>query len=124
MHDIKNFHNNFYASNIKTQQDVLILKYTNFGPVKRHRPKNEKYASKKFHTKFYVPFHQDNGTLKSIQVCQATFLGIIQVSRSRVETVIRNFMRNIESPKENRGGLRENRKVTYVSKQEAVIKFI
>lgn len=94
MHDIKNVHNNFYASNIKTQQDVLILKYTNFGPVKRHRPKNEKYASKKFHTKFYVPFHQDNGTLKSIQVCQATFLGIIQVSRSRVETVIRNFMPN------------------------------
>lgn len=92
--------------------------------MKRHRPKNDKHASKKFHTKYYVPFHQDNGTLKSVQVCQAAFLGIIQVSRSRVETVIRNFMRNTESPKENRGGLRENRKAAYVRKQEAVIKFI
>jgi len=43
---------------------------------------------------------------------------------SRVETVIRNYIRNIEAPKENRGGLRENRKLFYVSKQEAVIKFI
>jgi len=124
MRDIKNFHNNFYASNIKTEQDVLILKFTKFNPVKRHRPKNDKHASKKFHTKYYVPFHQDNGTFKSVQVCQAAFLGIIQVSRSRVETVIRNFMRNTESPKENRGGLRENRKAAYVRKQEAVIKFI
>lgn len=124
MRDIYNFHKNFYASNIKTEQDVLILKYTKFDPVKRHRPKNDKHASKKFHTKYYVPFRQDNETLKSIPVCQATFIGIIQVSRSRVETVIRNFMKNIESPKENRGGLWENRKVAYVSKQEAVIKFI
>jgi len=116
MRDIKNFHNNFYASNIKTKQDVLILKFTKFRPVKRHRLKNDKHANKKFHNKYYVPFYQDNRTLKSVQVCQATFLGIIQVSRSRVETVIRNFMRNTELPKKNHGGLRENRKEAYVSK--------
>lgn len=59
-----------------------------------------------------------------VQVCQATFLGIIQVCRSRIETVIRNFIQNIELQKKNRGGLRENRKVAYVSKEETVIKFI
>lgn len=124
MRDAKKFHDIFYSSNIKTEQDVLILKYTKFGSVKRHRPKNEKNACKKFHTKYYIPFYQDDETLNLVQVCQATFLGIIQVSRSRVETVIRNFMRNIESPKGNRGGLRENRKVAYISKEETVIKFI
>lgn len=77
MRDIKIFHNDFYASNIKTDQDVLILKFIKFGPVKRHRPKNDKHTSKKFHTKYYVPFYQDNETWKSVQVCQATFLGII-----------------------------------------------
>jgi len=53
---------------MKTEQDVLIFKYTKFGPVKRHRLKNDKHASKKFHTKYYVLFHQDNETLKSVPV--------------------------------------------------------
>lgn len=92
--------------------------------MKRHRPKNERYQGKKFHTKYHVPFHHNDGTLNVVPVYQATFLEILQVSRSRIQTVIRNFTNNIESPKEKCGGLQEDRKIAYVAKEEVFIRYV
>lgn len=92
--------------------------------MKRHRSINEGNQGKKFHTKYYIPVRHDDGILYVVPACQATFLRILQVSRSRVKTVIRNFMQNIKSLKENRGELREKIKKVSVAKENAIIRFV
>lgn len=118
MRDLKNFHERFYKSCDKLKQDALILKFTQTMHVKRRRPKNELHSKKQFQTKYFI--NGIDGTF--IPVCQVTFLNALNISRSRVQRVVENFMKSGTPPKENRGGDYKANK--YEDKRLAVIDFI
>ncbi|CAH0546318.1 unnamed protein product [Brassicogethes aeneus] len=115
MRDLLTFHNRFYSSHLKLKQDALIVKFTQALPVKRRRPKNNTHSMKSFQTKYFISSCE--GLL--IPVCQQSFLSTLNISRSRVQRVIENFMKTGTNPTENRGG--DHKSSKYKDKKVAVI---
>lgn len=118
MAEVKTFHSKFYEVKQKTYQDNFILKYCKTVPVKRKRPKNSTHNEKIFQTRFFVLSRQK----KLIPVCKNSFMGILGITRRRIDTVTKNFFKTSLPAKENRGGDRMSEK--YRGKKESVMNFI
>lgn len=98
------FHSTFYSTNKKQIQDAFILKYTAPVDVTRWRPKDGSKQRRQFQVKCYV------GTKKNklIPVCQRSFLLILQITRTRLHTVVHRYFETKEMPRERRGGDRKS----------------
>ena len=119
MGDVLNFHKAFYSSKHKISQDNFILKYCNSTTTKRNRPTTGTRTSKNIAIKYHVRSKQ---TGDSIPVCRNAFLGILLLTKNRVNGVVkRNFISG-EVASETRGGDRHSK--NFAAKSEAVIEFI
>ncbi|KAG8265958.1 hypothetical protein J6590_082284 [Homalodisca vitripennis] len=88
MSDGKEFHDAFYKYPVKTQQDTFILKHIEVSLPQRERSK-QNGGKKSVAVKYLVKI---KGTKDfKIQVCQKTFLGILGVSRFRVNNIAKNY---------------------------------
>lgn len=118
--DIQLFHNAFYNDANKITQDQFILKYTSGYTPLRQRGHGHR-ENKGITLKYYVL--KQNNSKKMIQVCRETFLGILRISKNRVQGVSKRFLSSEgKMPKENRGG--DKKSAAYRPKRESVIKFI
>lgn len=93
--------------------------YTESKPVQRNRPKTGTKNPKTFHTKFFVRKNESNDL---IPVCQNAFLGILQITRARVDFVTKNFQRSGNIAKETRGG--DHVSMKFNEKRESIIRFV
>uniref|UniRef100_A0A1B6LBY1 DUF7869 domain-containing protein n=1 Tax=Graphocephala atropunctata TaxID=36148 RepID=A0A1B6LBY1_9HEMI len=119
MSDIQEFHGSFYKTPVKTVQDSFILKHIEVSMPKRDRSKKNG-GKKSVSVKYFVKV---KGTTKfKIQVCQNTFLGVLNVSRFRVNNIAKNFAITGRMPVERRGGYRLNEQ--FHRKRESVKSFI
>lgn len=119
MADIKEFHEGLYKYQEKTEQDTFILKHIDVSPPKRDRSKKNG-GKKTVATKYFVKI---KGTKDfKIQVCQNTFIGILGVSRFRVNKIAKDYTLNGQMPVERRGGARLNER--FRMKRESVKLFI
>lgn len=116
--DIQQFHDRFYISKKKIDQDTLLLKYCQSVPCSRVRPKNNGHCRKLFQTKYSVP--KADGVITP--VCMKSFQAILKLKRTRIETVMKNHYKTGLAPKEKRGG--DNWSSKYVGKTEAIVTFI
>lgn len=120
MSDTKEFHRAFYSSTDKTVQDSFIVKFILVKPPKRDRHVKENSSRKRIVCEYFVKV---KGTEKfQIQVCQQTFINILNVSKDRIQRIARNFMKTGEMPKENRGG--NHQKPIFNNKKCSVKEFI
>ena len=101
--DIKYFHATFYAVPKKTLQDCLILKYTSATAPARPRSRKEpgSKAEKGCSIKYYVKkaVLPPGKKLMVIPVSRDTFLGILQISRDRVQRVCKRHLLTGLAPK-------------------------
>lgn len=118
MHEILKFHENFYRSKCKTDQDKFLLKYIETKHKKRRRPKNERYNTPDCRSKYFVPGAQ----MRLIPVCLNTFLGILNVSRFRLNLLAKRYYESGQLPYETRGGFRKIDR--YEPKKQSVMDFI
>lgn len=84
-----------YSTHDKIQQDIFLLKFCE-GTLPKKGTTNLHSVS----IKYYVPKH--NG--ERIKVCKKAFQAITGISPYRIERIVRNFVKNSETPKEKRGG--------------------
>lgn len=117
MNDIKHFHAMFYKKYEKPYQDNFILKFTKICNIKRRRFKNQKYALKQRQGKYFVK----NQRKEIVPVCLKTFLGILNISRFRINRITKEFHTHgyIE---EKRGGFKKHEE--FKAKKESVMTFI
>lgn len=101
MTDIHFFHKLFYAKSDKIYQDSIIFKYCSSSVPKRKRVKDNTRSGKTLTINYHI--RTKDGNL--IRVCRDSFLAILNVSKDRVQNVVKNFqMRKGEPPFERRGG--------------------
>lgn len=121
MQDIRRFHENFYKTCCKKDQDNFILRYTTQDKPKRNRTKTG--ASKGIVTKYFVKVKPNEKCNKQlVQVCQKAFLNILGIKKDRVQGQCKRHFVTGESPKETRGGDRKSK--IFQPKREAVRQFI
>jgi hypothetical protein len=118
MKNVMDFHSLFYSRKERTFQDSIILKFIKVTPVKRKRSENNKTNGKMFQTKFFVK----TGNGISVSVCQKAFLNILGITRTRVETIAKNFFSNGTTLTEKRGGDRKTSK--FANRINSIIKFV
>lgn len=118
MQEIRKFHENFYRSKNKSDQDTFMLKYIVTSQKKRLRAKNNKYNAPNFRSKYFVPAKN----MRLVPVCLQTFTSILDVSRFRINIMVKKFMATGQMPTEARGGNRK--KDVFKAKKEAVMKFL
>lgn len=120
MRDLNNFHSAFYKHQDKETQDAFLLKYCCATITKRKRPTNKKHTPKKFHTKFTVHSILNK---KNIPVCQKAFLGILNITKHRVQYIMKKFLETGGEPvKEKRGG--DHKSHLFAEKKKSVMQFI
>lgn len=119
MCDLKLFFDNFYERPDKKTQDAFILKHCKAKKVMRRRTTTKKYTEQTFQTKFYI---YSKAEKKKVQVCQRYFLTVLQITKYRVQSVMKEYFEKGKLLQEKRGGDRVSHK--NVHKMEAVIKFI
>lgn len=119
MKDVKLFYDNFYADPDKRKQDAYILKHCTPCTVSRRRPVKSKYGKQDFQTKFYI---YCQSLKKRVQVCQRYFLTVLQITKYRVQTVLKEYYKTGKLLSEKRGGDRIS--IKYAAKREAIINFI
>lgn len=117
MVDIKNFHKLYYSSNDKLKQDNFILNYCNVKKVDRHRPSTGSRPSKTLSISYKI-----RTSSRNVPVCRETFLGVLGISKNRVQTVTKHYLLTGDVPKENRGGDRVKNKND--GKKNAVVAYI
>lgn len=86
MNDIRRFHEMFYSSRKKTDQDTFIITYCSAGAPKRKRPKVNVRNKPKTVSLTYTVQKMD-GT--KVVVCRDAFLGILGVKKDRVLRVVK-----------------------------------
>ncbi|XP_041989213.1 uncharacterized protein LOC121740540 [Aricia agestis] len=119
MSDVKDFFESFYAQPDKQKQDAMLLKHCTPITVKRRRCTNSSKAKQRFQTKFYIYSKSEN---KKVQVCQRYFLTILQITKYRVQRIMKEYYDTGNLLTENRGGDRVSMK--YTAKREAIMSFI
>lgn len=102
----------------KIHQDNLILKFVSLVPTKRRRPTNGRYNEQTTRAKYFIPNHNS----ENIPVCLKTFLGVLNISRFRINRISNKFRETGTLIKELRGGDRVSQK--YKQKKESVMNFI
>lgn len=103
MQDVRRFHEGFYSSKNKIEQDSSILKYTTTESPKRKRSRKDVTSNTIFIRYFMPRLRQETG-LRVVPVCQKTFMSILAVTKSRIQSVCKAHFINGTAPKENRGG--------------------
>nr|CAI5837443.1 unnamed protein product [Callosobruchus analis] len=93
MNDIKHFHQKFYASKKKADQDAFILSYCSGTTPARRRTGSGLNKSKTISLSFKV--RKRDGKL--VKVCREAFLGIIGLKKDR--TLRQKVYRHRRSPK-------------------------
>lgn len=99
--------------------ELLLLKCCYAEPIKRKRPKNKKHTEKKLQTKFTI---YSKSTKTRVRVCQKAFLQILDITKHRIQCVMRKFLETGEPVKEKRGG--DHKSHLFMCKKEAVMAFI
>lgn len=118
LQDIRRFHQNFYTIKEKTFQDNFILKFTSSVDIKRRRATTGRYSKQQMRTKYFIN-SKDKGI---IPVCLNTFIGALNLSRFRINRILKWFRQTGQLCKENRGGDRVSRKNE--TKRENVMRFL
>lgn len=118
LQDFRRFNQNFYARKDKIYQDNYILKFTSSVPISRKRPTSGRYSTQSMRTKYFIG-SKDKGM---IPVCLNTFIRVSNVSRFRVNGVLKRFRETGQLCTENRGGDRVSGKNQ--AKKESVMRFI
>lgn len=126
LQDVRKFHNMFYPrkmdySSVKIEQDNMILKYTLTESPKRQRARGERKQVTKTWHKYYIPVTK-HGETKQYQICQKTFLSILNISKKRVQRLCRMHFETGASPKETRGG--DRRSQAHTEQRKSVKSFI
>lgn len=120
MSDVKDFFDSFYAQSDKQKQDAILLKHCMPVTVKRcRRSNNSTYAKQTFQTKFYIYSKSEK---KKVQVCQRYFFTILQITKYRVQSIMKEYYHTGRLLGENRGG--DHVSLKYTAKREAVMSFI
>lgn len=122
MQDVRRFHQAFYAECDKIKQDNIILKYSSGATPQRRRSTKKGSSSKSIAVKYYVKRTRQQSGSSIVQVCQKTFLYILDISKDRVQRVNKRHMHSGSSPSERRGGDRISKK--YSDKCDAVKNYI
>ncbi|CAH2015058.1 unnamed protein product [Acanthoscelides obtectus] len=97
MKQIKDFHAYLYQSKDKIKQDLLIL-----ACCKGQSPK----TGKSNHAAPAIKYHVRLSEGELIRVCAKSFLGITNLSKDRIQRIVRNFVVTGELPRKRRGGNR------------------
>lgn len=119
MRDVRDFHKKFNAVPDILKQ-VVLLKDCRTSPVRRRRPKKKILARRLFQTKYFASASTREGAIDP--VCFDAFLKILNLKKTRANTVVNNFLRSGAAPSEYRGGNRLPEK--YQTMKEAIIAFI
>jgi hypothetical protein len=119
MNDIETFFGLFHTYEDKISQDNFILKFAKVLPISRVRSKNENKRKREASIKYSI-WRCIDGV--KIPVCRETFIGILQISRSRVQGVMRRHRITGSVAVENRGG--DHRSLQYADRKQAVITFV
>ncbi|XP_039297057.1 uncharacterized protein LOC120354249 [Nilaparvata lugens] len=124
MCDLKKFHSLFYKKTEKEYQDHFVLKYVEIVNVRRRRPnqrKNQnevsKYKKQMRSTRYFVL----NKKKERVPVCLNAFIGILGISRFRVNNITKTFHEQ-GFITEKRGGFK--RTAEFAPKKINVMKFI
>lgn len=118
MHEIQKFHKNFYHLKTKIDQDKFLLKYIETTYKRRRRPKNNAYNASDFRSKYFVPGLQ----MRLVPVCLKSFVGILNISRFRLNLIAKKYYETGQFPCEARGGAR--RTDLFEEKKRAVMDFL
>lgn len=102
----------------KVDQDKFLLKYIETTYKKRRRPKNSEYRTTDFRSKYFVPGHQ----MSLVPVCLKSFIGILDISRFRLNLIAKRYYETGQFPGENRGGAR--RIHLYAERKRSVMNFL
>ncbi|XP_050665650.1 uncharacterized protein LOC126965910 [Leptidea sinapis] len=119
MSDVKSFFEGFYKFKDKTNQDAFILKHCSVKSIQRHRPKNNKHKPKSFQISYFM---YSLSSKKRVPVCQTFFLKVLQITKYRVQTVMKEYFENGVLLTEKRGEDRVSQK--NARKKLAVMGFI
>lgn len=117
MSEIKKFHQAFYRKPTKLVQDTFILKFCSIGEKKRIRNPN----SKKNRT-VAISYFVQRENKRVVPVCKSAFLKILNITKHRVEGVMKRFYEKSEMPTEHRGGDHTSQK--NADRRQAVIEFV
>lgn len=98
MKEIKTFHSLLYSTTDKIKQDTFLLKC-----CQGHKPKRTKNPNSHKHN-VSITYNVLISDGKFVRVCKNAFINITNISRDRIERVIRNFVGKSEMPTEKRGG--------------------
>nr|CAH7751566.1 unnamed protein product [Callosobruchus chinensis] len=120
MRDIREFHANFYSNETKIEQDAFLLKYIAISKPKRESCTKANSSRKGVAVQYYVKLVASKTF--QLQVCQNTFLGILHVSKDRVQRIARNNILTGKVPVEKRGG--DTRAAFYEDRRKSVKSFI
>lgn len=114
MQDIRRFHQNFYSTSVKVEQDNFILQHTRNMIPKRKSATiivsvDKKSKPKAVSIKYFIPrLRQLSGSVQ-ISVCKNTFVNTLGISKFRVQKLCKEQLVTGKSPKENRGGDRKSK---------------
>lgn len=117
MCDIKEFHSMFYSKYDKQFQDNFILKHIEVNTVKRKRPKTGTYDERLVQCKYFVR----NLKKELVRVCLKCFVGILNVSRFRLNRIAKSY-HDKGYVEEKRGGFKSA--VKYQELKDCVMEFI
>lgn len=110
LQDIRRFHQGFYKSCNKIDQDQFLMRYAKGKAPKRHRPKDQNSSERGMAIEYFIPSYRNEGGSELVKVCQKAFLSILNVSKFRVQRLCRLVFQTGESPKELRGGDHRSKK--------------
>lgn len=114
MLDIQNFHEEFYGTKNKKDQDAFLLKHCRVSRVKRRRPRVGQHQPTQNTTKLFV---RKRNLVKLIRVCQKTFISILGITEHRIRKLFRTFACTGSVVQEKRGGDHTSAKSMHKSRE-------
>lgn len=99
MDDVTEFHRLFYETADKIVQDNFILKFASVCPIQRIRNPGSN-RPRTMSAVYYIK----RSNKEVVPICRSAFLGILNITKHRVEGVLKRFFEKGEMPKEKRGG--------------------
>lgn len=114
MQDVRRFHQSFYESKIKVEQDSFLLRYVKPVHPKRHRIRKPglNATGRGMSVNYYFPCKIPGGNrgLKQVKVCRKAFLDVLNISPYRIKLLCKRELAGESSPVERRGGDRKSKK--------------
>lgn len=104
MQDVRRFHQAFYKTSNKIEQDHFIVRYAKGKPPKRHRLQQENSSERGMAIDYFIPSYRIEGGSELVKVCQKCFVDILKISKFRIQRLCRNELMTGMSPGERRGG--------------------